>query len=71
MVDTAASPTAAPATGGFDLRAFLNRTLRGDVALAVGILAILVMLMLPMPSFLLDMSLAISISMSVAAKSSA
>ena len=65
MADTSASPTAAPATGGFDIRAFLNRTLRGDVALAVGILAILVMLMLPMPSFLLDMSLAISISMSV------
>jgi len=65
LADTAASPTPAPAAGGFDLRAFLNRTLRGDVALAVGILAILVMLMLPMPSFLLDMSLAISISMSV------
>ena len=39
--------------------------LRGDVALAVGILAILVMLILPMPRILLDMALAISISISV------
>ena len=65
MVDTAASQTAASNAGGFDTRAFLNRVMRGDVALAVGILAILVMLMLPMPSVLLDFSLAISVSMSV------
>ncbi|MEP3074048.1 flagellar biosynthesis protein FlhA [Maricaulis sp.] len=39
--------------------------MRGDVALAVGILAILVMLLLPMPRMLLDFSLAISISVSV------
>ncbi|WP_353844774.1 flagellar biosynthesis protein FlhA [Euryhalocaulis sp.] len=39
--------------------------LRGDVALAVGILAILVMLILPMPRWLLDFALAISISFSV------
>ncbi len=65
MVDTAASPTAAPASGGFDIRAFLNRTLRGDVALGVGIMAILVMLILPMPRILMDIALAISISLSV------
>jgi flagellar biosynthesis protein FlhA len=65
VADTAASQTAAQGAGGFDFRAFLNRALRGDVALAVGILAILVMLMLPMPSVLLDFSLAISVSMSV------
>ena len=65
MVDTAASQTAAPNTGGFDARAFLNRVLRGDVAMGVGILAILVMLLLPMPSMLLDFSLAISISVAV------
>ena len=65
MVDTAASETAASNAGGFDTRAFLNRVMRGDVALAVGILAILVMLLLPMPRMLLDFSLAISISVSV------
>ena len=65
MVDTAASQTAASNAGGFDTRAFLNRVMRGDVALAVGILAILVMLLLPMPRMLLDFSLAISISVSV------
>jgi len=65
VVDTAASETAASNAGGFDTRAFLNRVMRGDVALAVGILAILVMLLLPMPRMLLDFSLAISISVSV------
>lgn len=65
MVDTAATETAASNAGGFDTRAFLNRVMRGDVALAVGILAILVMLLLPMPRMLLDFSLAISISVSV------
>ena len=49
MVDTAATETAASNAGGFDTHAFLNRVMRGDVALAVGILAILVMLLLPMP----------------------
>jgi len=43
----------------------MNRIMRGDVALAVGILAILVMLLLPMPRMLLDFSLAISISIAV------
>ncbi|WP_300530061.1 flagellar biosynthesis protein FlhA [Maricaulis sp.] len=63
MADTTGTP---PAGGSqFDIQAFLNRVLRGDVALAVGILGILVMLLLPMPKVLLDMSLAISISISV------
>ena len=65
MVDTAASETAASNASGFDARAFMNRIMRGDVALAVGILAILVMLLLPMPRMLLDFSLAISISIAV------
>ena len=66
MADTAGSnQTPATGAGGFDLQAFLNRTLRGDVALAVGILGILVMLLLPMPSLLLDLSLATSISIAV------
>jgi len=66
VADTAGSnQTPATGAGGFDFQAFLNRTLRGDVALAVGILGILVMLLLPMPSLLLDLSLATSISIAV------
>ena len=65
MADTTPSGPASAAGSKFDLKAFLNRTLKGDVALAVGILGILVMLMLPMPSMLLDLALATSISISV------
>jgi flagellar biosynthesis protein FlhA len=39
--------------------------LRGDLFLAVGVVAILVVLVLPMPSWLLDISLALSIAFSV------
>ncbi len=45
-----------------DLGALLKR---GDIALAVGVMAILVVLILPLPATLLDMSLAISIILSV------
>lgn len=38
---------------------------RGDLALALGVIAILVVLLLPMPTWLLDFSLAISITFSV------
>ena len=38
---------------------------RGDIALAVGVLAILVVLILPLPSLLLDLCLALSITLSV------
>ncbi|MEM7652578.1 MAG: FHIPEP family type III secretion protein, partial [Pseudomonadota bacterium] len=38
---------------------------RGDIAMALGIVAILVVLILPMPRWLLDISLAISITFSV------
>jgi flagellar biosynthesis protein FlhA len=38
---------------------------RGDIALAIGILAILVVLLLPLPPLLLDFSLAVSITFSV------
>ncbi|MAL10287.1 MAG: flagellar biosynthesis protein FlhA [Maricaulis sp.] len=63
MADTTAS---ASQTGqGFDLRKFLMMGMRGDVALAIGIMGILVMLILPMPRILLDMALAISISLAV------
>jgi len=40
-------------------------TRHGDVAMALGIIAILVVLILPMPTWLLDMALAISLTLSV------
>jgi flagellar biosynthesis protein FlhA len=62
--------TAAPATAssGFKLPTFADfGTLlkRGDLALAVGVLAILMVLILPLPPLLLDMALAISITLSI------
>ncbi len=54
-----------PNAGGgapFEIPDFLKR---GDIALALGIIAILVILLLPMPTWLLDFSLAISITFSV------
>jgi flagellar biosynthesis protein FlhA len=62
-VADAAASTAAPQ--GFDVAKLGRLFARGDVALAIGILAILVMLILPMPSWLLDIALAISISFSM------
>src|SRR5471030_1143874 len=69
---TAAGATPRPATGsrigGFalpklgDLGALLRR---GDLGLAICVLAILVVLILPLPPLLLDLSLAISITLSV------
>ncbi|TBW37438.1 flagellar biosynthesis protein FlhA [Siculibacillus lacustris] len=38
---------------------------RGDVGLAIGVMAILVVLIVPLPAWLLDLSLAISITLSV------
>ncbi|MEQ8434318.1 MAG: FHIPEP family type III secretion protein [Oceanicaulis sp.] len=57
----------APASSGsgFSLIGIGRRALRGDVAMGVGVLALLVMLLLPMPKFLLDGALAISICFSV------
>jgi flagellar biosynthesis protein FlhA len=50
---------------GFSVIGIGRRALRGDVAMGVGVLALLVMLLLPMPKFLLDGALAISICFSV------
>ena len=61
MADAPASSSAA----GFSLGGFGKRLLRGDVAMGVGVLALLVMLLLPMPKALLDVALAISICFSV------
>lgn len=62
---TTASGTPAK-TGNDDGLDFLVRlSRRGDIALALGIVAILVVLILPMPKWLLDISLAFSITLSV------
>ena len=44
----------ASSSSGFSLIGIGRRALRGDVAMGVGVLALLVMLLLPMPKFLLD-----------------
>jgi flagellar biosynthesis protein FlhA len=55
-------------SGGFSfprLRGLTDLFKRGDIALAIGVMAILVVLILPLPAILLDFSLAISIILSV------
>ena len=62
MSDTTAAP--APASSGIKLPTLAELGVllkRGDLALAIGVLAILVVLILPLPPLLLDMALAISI----------
>ncbi len=61
MTDAAAPNQATPRAVGF-IRGTL---LRGDIALAVGILVILAVLLVPMPPTVLDFMLAISITFSV------
>ncbi len=48
--------------GGLQIPEFMKR---GDIALALGVIAILIVLLLPMPTWLLDFSLALSITFSV------
>ena len=63
--DQSTDASRTPDAGGgapFEIPDFLKR---GDIALALGIIAILVILLLPMPTWLLDFSLAISITFSV------
>jgi flagellar biosynthesis protein FlhA len=43
----------------------LRSLLRGDIALALGVVTILVVLILPMPTWMLDISLALSLTLSV------
>jgi flagellar biosynthesis protein FlhA len=64
MADAATAPQRTG--GGGDLAArFEALTRHGDIALALGIVAILLVLILPMPRWLLDVSLALSITLSV------
>ena len=61
--ETTESGKTSPGFTGADL---LNQiTKRGDIALALAVVAILAVLILPMPTWLLDLSLGISIAFSV------
>ncbi len=62
MADSNAEPAGSGGNQLGDLFALLKR---GDVALALGVTAILVVLILPMPSWMLDLSLAVSMAFSV------
>ncbi|MES1152862.1 MAG: FHIPEP family type III secretion protein, partial [Dongia sp.] len=64
------TPAAAPgAAGGTTNRFTWNRATalfrRGEILLALGMMAVLTVLILPMPAWLLDISLALSITISV------
>src|SRR5258708_13855243 len=58
-----------PALAGADPPSIFGRIShalkRGEIALALGVVAILIVLILPMPTWLLDFSLAISITLSI------
>ncbi len=68
MSDAAASGGGGASTGGMVLSGLSDiggMLRRADLALAIGVMAILVILILPLPPTLLDMALAISIILSV------
>ncbi|MBI1328486.1 MAG: flagellar biosynthesis protein FlhA [Alphaproteobacteria bacterium] len=62
MADVTTTPAPAFAFNVQTLQAYLKRS---DLALAIGIMAILVVLILPLPSWLLDVCLAFSLSFSI------
>ena len=65
MAEATTGTTATEATGE-DIRKIIAMTLRrGDLVLALGVVAILVVLILPMPKWLMDLGLAFSITFSV------
>jgi flagellar biosynthesis protein FlhA len=57
--------TNAEKSGGGQFAALVTALKRGDIALALGVAAILVVLILPMPSWMLDFSLAMSMTLSI------
>ena len=52
-------------SGGVSFNGLKNSIFRGDILLALGIIAIITVLIFPMPTWLLDMSLALSMTFSV------
>jgi len=65
MADISAGTPAVQGEFGFNLNTLRDTLKRSDIALAVGIMAILIVLILPLPSWLLDVCLAFSLSLSI------
>ena len=70
MADTAPSTAVATTDGGDEDASSVGDQLnsmagRGDIMMAIGVVAILVILILPLPTWLMDFGLAISINFSV------
>jgi flagellar biosynthesis protein FlhA len=66
MADASQSALPGPVAGvKLDLPGFAQYLKRSDLALAIGMMAILVVLILPLPSWLLDLCLALSLSVSM------
>jgi flagellar biosynthesis protein FlhA len=65
MTDLVAGSGLAAPKAGFTFTDLRTMVLRGDLALAFGVLTILVVLIMPLPSVVLDLFLAISITMSI------
>jgi flagellar biosynthesis protein FlhA len=65
MSDITAATPAPRGTFNFSIGQIVDVLKRSDLALAIGIMAILVVLLLPLPSWLLDFSLALSLSLSI------
>jgi flagellar biosynthesis protein FlhA len=64
MADTTTTATNPPAFN-FSLTGIADFIKRSDLALAIGIMAILVVLIVPLPTWLLDISLALSLSFAI------
>ena len=65
MADAAATQTAAADPFGVLLSRITGALKRGEIALALGVVAILAVLIVPMPTWLLDISLALSVTFAV------
>src|SRR3974390_1919265 len=64
MADVATTPQNADQIGVF-VKKIASAVRRGEIALALGVVAILAVLIVPMPTWLLDLRLALSITFSV------
>ena len=65
MAEATTGTTATEATGADIGKSIVSALRRGDLVLALGVVAILVVLILPMPPWLMDLGLAFSITFSV------
>src|ERR1700757_4367563 len=65
MTDTAITPPSNGFLANFNLASLTGYLKRSDLALAIGIMAILIVLIVPLPRWMLDISLAFSLSLSI------